>query len=164
MNNVQGTNTKKQDGTGREIITEKHELYFDGDKWTSNVEIIPLEDVDILAGYGFQRIGISTYWTNIRYYGSNNRAVNDGTIDSNCESETCDEICAFVNSDCTGDYLRIGINPVYDLCKRDFVNGASGGFARSYGKMYFMLINTGTFEQGKHYNAQGFFKVGYQPY
>ena len=52
-NYVQASNTKKQDGTGREVLKENYHLHFNGDKFIIDHNFVPLEDLIIITYYGF---------------------------------------------------------------------------------------------------------------
>ncbi|MBQ2045431.1 MAG: hypothetical protein II261_11420, partial [Bacteroidaceae bacterium] len=161
VNRVQGANTIKEDGTGREIMQETHRMSFDGNKFIDDIELMPLEDVQMLVWYAIQIIGTADYWTHVRYYDAKNRKTNIGTIASNSGGKECGEVCAFVNADGTGHYLRMGIDTTYDLGKRTLLIGSGiGADVRTYGKAYMNIINDASMLQGEHYNLRGFWEVG----
>lgn len=53
-NFIQGNNTKKADGTGREILKEHHTVRFDGDRFYVENDITALEELYIYTYYGLQ--------------------------------------------------------------------------------------------------------------
>ena len=161
VNMVQGANTIKKDGTGREILQETHRMSFDGNKFIDDIELMPLEDVQMLVWYALQIIGTANYWTHVRYYDAINRRTNVGTTASNSGGKDCSEVCAFVNADGTGHYLRMGIDTTFDLGKRTLLIGSGiGADVRTYGKAYMNIINDASMLQGEHYNLRGFWEVG----
>ena len=61
-NRVQAYNTRKADGTGREVLEERHTLVFNGKEWEAYLEIEALEDIFCKQYYGFQ-CAIGNYGT-----------------------------------------------------------------------------------------------------
>jgi hypothetical protein len=115
VNYVQGFNTTKSDGSGREILSEKHTLKFDGDVWNEFIDLVPLEDLDLITYYSFQFKWAPTY-NSIKYIGASNRAEsNPATSETNSGSKHCSAIV------CTGqnEYAKIFIDENLDLGKRD---------------------------------------------
>lgn len=135
-NMVQGYNTSKADGSGREILRENHVLTFTNGKFESYVELVPLENVILSTYYGLQ--GILRAWDKIRYPGGTNRAEYTGDSESGDSTTYC--------IDCRGEshLMRIELDPLFDLGKREntFVTGTRGAFSESYGKCYFTVVNT----------------------
>lgn len=135
-NLVQGYNTSKADGNGREILQENHTLTFVNGKFEAYVEIIPLEAVTMKTYYGLQAI-MTSKWANIRYPGGTNRAEYTGASESGDLTTYC--------MDCYGDNhrMRIEIDPLLDLGKRSdaFANGTKAAFSTDYGKCYFTIVN-----------------------
>ena len=66
-NYVQAYNTKKSDGTGREVLRECHRLLFDGVRFLVHVDLVPLEDVTVATWYGFQCTTLSP-WRGTGHY------------------------------------------------------------------------------------------------
>lgn len=83
-NYIQGYNTKKADGSGREIIKQNMSLSYDGVEWQVKTEVVPLEDVIINLWYGYQMAGIgenlSTHW---KYVNGLNRDADKPTSGNN---------------------------------------------------------------------------------
>jgi hypothetical protein len=135
-NMVQGYNTSKADGSGREILQENHTLSFVNGKFESFVELIPLEDVIMSTYYGLQACTNSA-WTNIRYLGGTNRAAYTGASESGDLTTYC--------VSCYDDMhkMLIEIDPTFDLGRRtdDFTSGTRGAFHTDYHKLYFTIIN-----------------------
>lgn len=152
VNYIQATNTKKADGTGREVLYENHVLTFDGTEWASSVEVVPLEDVNMVTWYGLQGCGVSSIYKNIRYYGGRNRGEYNGEADHT----TCGDnkaTCAV----CEGEAHRmvIEIDPTFDLGDRRYYDGSDGIFTQSYGKVYFNLTDNTVFDAGCAYSFRG---------
>lgn len=131
VNYIQASNTKKLDGTGREVLKETRNLHFDGDKWNFTIEIEALEDVEIHEYYGaqFDLVGVGDKITFISddYYKS--YAVGNSRIQS-------------PNADCKkivieGDKIDTEIAVNFKLPKDGVNNRGYSSFYESYGKSYF---------------------------
>lgn len=89
-NYIQGQNTKKEDGTGREILMEKYHLTFDGFTFDIDHYFMPLEEVGMLTYYG-----LGMWWNSqssslhCQYLGGNNRIPVLMSAESNCGVKTC---------------------------------------------------------------------------
>lgn len=156
-NLIQGYNTTKANGNGREILQENHILEFDGITWKSHVELVPLEDIVINTYYGLQCICTNTHYKNIKYVGGTNRKVNSGMgVSSSSGSLDTTEMIAY------GDKhkLIMGIDITCDLGKRTMQNEATKGmFVESYGKGYCGIIKgDNTMKAGDHYHLKGYYK------
>jgi hypothetical protein len=150
-NNVQGYNTRKADGSGREILQERHRLIFDGIKWDEVIELEPLEQIFMNIWYGLQFVysaGGNALYPNQRYIGAADRSLH--TLESsNCGSKNADGIVAF------GDKHRIEmmIDTSVDLGKREFT-GETGALCSS-NKAYMFIIDYKQMEAGNVYRLQG---------
>jgi hypothetical protein len=149
-NLVQGYNTKKADGSGREILQENHRLIFDGEKFEAFVDLIPLEDIIMKTWYGLQ-------WTyspfkNTRYVGAVNRSLYDA---SSSDSSSGDNKCNHVV--CFGDdhQLMIDVDSDYDLGDRKYYADVVGIFTRTYGKGYFNIISNTRLGADNMYSLHG---------
>ena len=156
-NLVQGYNTQKVDGTGREILQENHCLSFDGLTWTSEVDLIPLEDIFMRTWYGLQFTGIdSSLYPNIRYKGATNRRLyhyNDDSS-SDCGDHTANEMIVFGDT----HKLTLGIDSEIDLGDSKFYNGTKRFFSTSYGKGYAFIIEDQNMYAGNIYSLKGYYK------
>lgn len=134
-NMIQGYNTTKADGSGREVLQENHILKFINEKFEAYVEIIPLEDVIISTYYGLQ--GITSSYPKVRYIGGANQGEYEGT------SESGDLTTYRIECHRGNHKMNIEIDPEFDLGKRTdtFAHGTKGAFATEYGKCYFTIIN-----------------------
>lgn len=75
-NLVQGSNTIKATGDGREILRERHVAVWDGREWRETVELTALEDVRLLLWYGLQFQGYTESGLHhLRFYGGTNRGL-----------------------------------------------------------------------------------------
>ena len=151
-NYVQATNTKKEDGTGREVLIENHVLSFDGVEWKTYVEIVPLEDIRIITWYGLQASGVSTIYKSIRYVGATNRLLYDGSVErSTCgDNKTIKVVCGGERHK-----IEIEIDPTLDVGDRRYYNGVEGIFSEKYGKIYFNVVSGAVFEKDCMYCLRG---------
>lgn len=137
-NHVQGYNTTKADGTGREIMKENHRLVFDGHVWKSYVELVALEAITIKLWYGFQLSNLSGA---VRYVGGANRGAYATTEASNCGNNTAVRL---INEDADKAHrFEMSLNRAVDLGGgSENTNTPNNGlFASSYGKSYFRVID-----------------------
>ena len=149
-NNVQGYNTRKADGTGREILQERHRLIFDGIEWNETIELEPLESIFMARWYGLQFVCSSVY-PNYRYIGAADRTLhtNGG---SDCGGKDADGIIAY------GDKHRVEmtIDTSVDLGKRT-LSGNTGALC-SNGKAYMFIIDWKEMGVGEVYRLCGGYK------
>jgi hypothetical protein len=150
-NYVQATNTKKADGTGREVLQENHTLSFDGVNWETYVEIIPMESVIVAKWYGLQGCGTNGIYNNIRYIGASNRSITDGNNYSNCGNGVATKVV------CWGEAhkMEIEVDPTFDLGDRRFAKGVYDIFAEKYGKIYFNIVNDTSLDANCMYCLRG---------
>lgn len=136
-NMVQAYTTKKEDGTGREVLQENHELVFDGYEWKSYVEWVALEDVVIERYYGFQYGGIAKIYPKVRYIDGANRFEYDA---SSVATKSGDNKCSLIHGygDIHEIFLELDTN--FGLGKREHYNGDEGANTQTYGKAYFYVI------------------------
>lgn len=151
-NHIQATNTKKEDGTGREVLIENHVLSFDGVEWKSYVEIIPHEDIQMLTWYGFQGCGTSSVYKNIRFIGGENRQLCDGSVDKNhCGGNTASMVVCYGND----HKMEIEIDKTFDLGDLRYYPWDDSIFSRQYGKVYFNIFADNILNGGCLYALRG---------
>lgn len=136
---VQASNTKKADGSGREVLVEHHTLTCDGVTWNTEVEIVFLEDVVWSCYYGLQTINFC--WNQeVRYDGGAWQSLS-------AKSEAPSKTCGLVTLHKGNDYLDMGLDSTYGIGNREYLYGkkAAGAFVRVYGpgnsKAYFDLVD-----------------------
>lgn len=151
INYVQGTNTAKEDETGREIIKEVHRMDFDGKEWITEAHYIPLEDVLFKKLYGFQCSGTSNAFPNIRYIGGANRGLYQGNVNSSCGNKTCNKFVAY------GDLfqLEMEVDTSLDLGDRHLLATNDACFNNDYGKAYFNFLTDVNMNAGDEYAIRG---------
>lgn len=153
-NRVQGYNTRKADGSGREILKVIHEAILNGDDIKVATNIYPLEDVIMRTFYGYQGFTYASMFPNVRYIGAVNRLVNVGN------SESGDMVAYVMKCDDSTNtmYMQMSIDPLLDLGKRAHAAGTNGMFV-SYNKCYFCIINQATnMAEGSLYVLKGAYK------
>ena len=154
-NRVQGYNTTKADGTGREILEEKHTIIADGERFNEFAQLVALEDVIFVLYYGLQFSRNQTSFPNLRYVGATNRGVYSGNIASDSGNQIPNDIVAYGSS----DKLVMGIDTSFDLGKRDYIYSTSKGlFATAYNKCYAKLFDKETSSpEGNGYDFRGYY-------
>ena len=153
-NRVQGYNTRKSDGTGREILKVIHKAKFDGNDIKVSTDIYPLEDVTMLTYYGFQSFTYASMYPNVRYIGAVNRLVNTG----NSESGDMDAYVIHCEDSNSENCMELSIDTLLDLGKREHATGTRGMFV-SYNKCYFSIINQPTsMAKDSLYSLRGAYK------
>lgn len=151
-NNVQANNTVKEDGSGREVLTEKHTLTFNGYEWDSHVELIPLEDVRVTTWYGLQcslnseklshNPSGTMYSGTYKFIGGANRQAIDLTVSDIPINNSGDNSTIGMMSEKDGHAVSMIIDPTYDLGKRTMYTGTRGVFFnKTTKKTYFYIID-----------------------
>lgn len=138
-NYVQGYNTTKSDGTGREILRECHESVFDGYEWKEEIQLRPLEDITATVYYGIQCIGCGSFYTTCYYMGAieagANRAPTALGVSSNSGSATTNKYVAFNDS----HSVELEIDRTYDM-GAGWMNDISYNLFSTTSKAYFNII------------------------
>ena len=142
VNNIQSTDTKKQDGSGRECLQETVTYTITPNNVDVDVEIKALENVKITTYYGLQTSNHS-YDCEILY-------TDDETMKNwtNCENVKIDGGTK-LNSECceykirkNNDLLVAWIDNGYGLGKRKYVNEDKPiVWTADYSKSYMVLVN-----------------------
>ena len=153
-NYVQAYNTKKSDGMGREVLCECHRLLFDGVRFHTHVDLIPLEDVTVATWYGFQCTTLSPWRGTGRYIGGTNRALFDASTATDCGDRTATALVLQSG----GHVLEMRIDPTVDLGDRRFYTGTQGIFTRTYDKAYFSVIQNTDLVEDAVYTLEGSYR------
>lgn len=155
-NRVQGCNTTKADGTGREVLEESHILSFDGNVWNEMVDLMPLEAIRLVTYYAFELQYSAIFDKTIKYIGATSRGEFTLPIASNCASTNCESfVCSGVR-----ESARVFVDESLDLGKRE-TKVPYGAFSETYNKAYMCLVKSGyelDMAAGSHYYVRG----GYQ--
>lgn len=139
-NLVQGTNTKKVDGTGRAILREKIVYTIVEGNINVEVELSALEDVT-LDSYYFLQASTNNYNNGIipigdPLYPSEIKNFSQDIFGSSKEQSNCSKL---ILSD-AANYLIMGIDPTYGIGNYEYNKDNSIWFYKQYGKLYFNLI------------------------
>jgi len=158
-NLVQATNTKKADGTGREVLQENHRLIFDGERFESFVDLLPLEDVKMMVWYGMQwtwNYSDNGVYKKTRYIGGTNREENDASAgNSVCGDAKCCHVVGYSDD----HEIRVDIDAEYDLGDHKFYStGDSAMFTQTYGKGYCNFFNINNIDEGDMYSLHGWYQ------
>ena len=156
-NYIQGCNTKKADGTGREILKETIKLSFDSIKFEYENNIEPLEDLTIDKYYGLQAYNNATNY-NVKFIGGSNRKL----LSCPGSFNSIDKSCNIVKISTTDLTTEIGIDNNVDLGKFELntdVSSPYSCFTSSANKTYFNIIRgSKTLKQGDIYILRGYYK------
>ena len=151
---MQAYNTKKSDGTGREVLRECHRLLFDGVRFLVHVDLVPLEDVTVATWYGLQCTTLSPWRGTGHYIGGTNRAMFDASAATDCG----DKSAAGLVLQSGGNVLEMRVDPAVDLGDRRFYAGTQGIFTKTYDKAYFYIIQNTDLLKDSVYTLEGSYR------
>lgn len=159
-NYIQATNTKKADGTGREVLKETYHLHFNGETFEIENDISALEEIQIIRYYGLQIAqGVSGYSYDISYVGSHNNIVsangNSKSGDTNCKE-------IFIKRKDLPVECRFGLYPVG--LGTFYLNNWYSAFDTDYGKSYLFMIcpdKPCNMVKNQQVNFKGYYKFRY---
>lgn len=156
-NLVQASNTKKEDGTGREVLQENHRMIFDGNKFEFFVDLLPLEDLSMQTWYGAQWSTNGTVYPKVRYIGGADRE--EHTVSSAASSSGDSKCCHAVGYGDTHE-IRLDIDDGYDLGDHSFISSEATNaiFTATYGKGYCSIINNKDLDEGEMYSLHGWYQ------
>ncbi len=157
VNFVQAYNTKKSDGTGREVLKEIHRMFFDGVRFTCEIELVPFEDVTVLRWYGLQCPTSHIWRGQAHYVGGTNRAYFDVATATSSGDKTATALIL----ENEGNVLEMGIDPTVDIGDRRYYSGTEGIFTRTYNKAYMNIISGAELEAGAVYTLKGYYRFHY---
>lgn len=150
-NEVQAANTKKADGSGRSVLREYHVMTFDGFSFTTNVELVPLEDITMGRWYGLQTNNSRSVYTDVKYVGAVNRQVYRTDENSESGNKLTNAIECYGND----DKITLEVDRTYDLGNGSLMSDESGMFASNYGKCYCFIIRDKDMKANNHYYLRG---------
>lgn len=149
-NLVQGYNTKKVDGTGREILQENHKLIFNNGKIDAFVELIPLEDLVIETWYGYQYSGRVSIYPNTLFVGATIKTPVTTAVQSG--DKMTNGVIGYGNA----HRILMYVDNAYDLGLRYALpNGSSGAKTGGTNKSYFSIIEDLSMQADAHYYLKG---------
>ena len=160
-NAVQASNTKEPTGWGRAVMEENHTLSFDGDTFSSEVTLVPLEDIEISRVYGFSAEIRNVWDETVLYDYSVYKEQKSGTE----RSEAAEKNCVSVTCRRGGNALCVSLDTEYGLGTREYFTKDNGSvFVASYGKVYFDLVDGETIEakKGETFSYRGSYKFYYE--
>lgn len=155
-NLVQASNTKKEDGTGREALKENHRMIFDGTKFEFYIDLIPLEDITMQTWYGAQWSTAAIY-PNVRFIGGLDRSEH---VVSSSRSESGNSTCCHVVGYGDLHEIRLDIDSGYDLGDHSFIASSRTDsiFTATYGKGYCYIISNKDLDEAKMYSLHGWYE------
>jgi hypothetical protein len=158
-NYVQAANTKKVDGSGREVLIEHYRVSFSGQQWDVECDVEFLEDVRWARYYGLQCVYSACWEENIKFGAEDWVALGK---DIQSKSKTCDTMLLRRGS----HFLEMHIDNNVGIGNRSLKKSSSlpGAFAANYGKAYFYLVNdeSGVVKGGTIHHYKGYYKFYYQ--
>jgi len=163
-NYIQGLNTKKSDGSGREILKETVCYEFTHDRISVTVEAEALEDITIEEYYFLQFQRTTTFRESFVVIGDeeNSKRITDYAIDI-YGSNTPDSQVIKMIFDGTDDVFEMSYDPTYGIGRLPYNTDSQSWHYRTYGKGYFDLIQSKTdpidFEQGNIIHCRGEYKL-----
>ena len=159
-NHIQATNTKKEDGNGREVLKEEYHLHFNGETFEIENDVTALEEVEILRYYGLQIAqGVAGYSYDISYIGSHNNVV-QANGNSKSADTTCREV--YIRRKDFPVECRFGLHPVG--LGTFYCNNWYSAFDTEYGKSYFFMIcpdKICRMATNQQINFKGYYKFRY---
>ncbi|EOU1754605.1 BppU family phage baseplate upper protein [Clostridium perfringens] len=141
-NRIQANNTKKVDGSGREVLEENVIYDIEPSKVTISNEITALEDIVISRNYGLQSY-ISEYTKNngyINYINGKQYSPYPFPIGGNSGCKTDGAECNAIEVYNDNYYMKIEMEDI-GLTKRREINDSDNLAFFSNSKTYFYLIN-----------------------
>lgn len=158
VNNLQGCNTEKADGTGREIMRQHIHIFADKSQVRVKVEFVALESVKV-----YQMDGIGQYFLfdSFRLVGSKSKKgiYAKGTLQR--PDDTDRNVCA-IRSFNDSYFLECGIVPSYAEGNCKFNSVTYNAQATEANKGYFHLIAGDPVDlaQGEMLSFEGYFDFG----
>lgn len=155
-NRVQANNTKKIDGSGREVLEETYSAKFDGFKWDIDYISKILEDVTYHNFYGLQFVN-NLYPDGVYYHTSTNRKnnVNKNTASTSGSKKTTRFT---VKNDTNLNFVDVEIDVNHGIGTREFLNSPNGAFSTSINKSYMFLISENDFTEGDILSFKGSYR------
>jgi hypothetical protein len=156
-NFIQGSNTKKVDGTGREILKETYTMIFDGLDWDVEYQSETLETIEYTTFYGLQ-FQTAMWNGGVLYHTSPNKVWNPNNgAASNSTNKSCNRIT--VRSLDLLHYVDIDLDTNFGIGNRELATVSTfGAFSTEYKKCYWNLIKDSTVPSGSILTFRGKYK------
>ena len=157
INNIQGSNTEKADGSGREIIEQKIIVDADENNMIVSVEYKALEDVIL---YGISGLAQYLDFDKVRFIGSHSRLseYNKGTL---VRVENDDKGTVAIRNYGNEYFFETGIDKTYGIGDSYYNQSSPNALITTANKGYFDLIvhsNPLSLSQGESVQVKGYFK------
>ena len=150
-NYIQGYNTTKADGTGREVLREHITMIFDGIKWSTETTLYPLEKITVMKWYGLQFFTLN--YPYVAYINGADSVIKEKVNDSESGNAVTNAMRWFGLE----DTAIVEVDTLYDLGTRKFASGTTKSFfaASAYSKAYGSIIEGATLSSGGAYSLRG---------
>lgn len=154
-NSIQAANTKKADGSGRNVLIERYHLNFHNQDIHVNCFVEFTEAVTVDKYYGLQSVIPAMFKDKIFYHTCDNMRVESAGQISNSISGYCNQISIWKGINCIDMTLDTSVG-LGRLQKR---GGSSyNAFTTAYNKSYFYLIEDCDFNAGDVVTYSGKYK------
>lgn len=139
-NGIQAYNTAVEGGTGRECLTEYHDMVFDGVRFDEQITLVPSEDIKMKLWYGLQFVSFGTAYPNICFRDATNRQIYQNPSSTVKSGNAVTSAMVAYGAD---HAIELTVDTEIDLGTRNGTyTGDSGAFASpSIHKGYFNIIN-----------------------
>ncbi len=157
VNGIQAANTKRPDGSGREVLTEHYRMVFDGKQFNIQNDITALENITITPYYGNQAI-VGWATDGIKYVGNSGDKWYPANAQHNSGNQTCSSYIAK-----KGVYhMQISYDPTYGLGKGEHFGSSPSVMIEAYGKGYFSFFRDGCYApKGSTFSYRGSYRYYY---
>ena len=154
VNLINATNTKKADGTGRNVLQETVTYTIVGNKIDVSVAIKALEDITIQTYYGIQAYVVA--FSNFQFVGDNIMTGVFDTTTGHYGGHKADSDCNVMLAMTATDKLTMFVDNMFGIGKLRYLEATTGVCTyMNYGKMYFYLINNHDFAANTVLNYRG---------
>ena len=153
-NMVQARNTKKVDGTGREVLKEIHRATYDGYEWSELITIVPLEDIYCIMYHCWQTLGNVSAFSKVKFMGGNDYRVIDIANATNSVN-ALDMTPSLLYQEGSNLILESEIVKDFELGNMNLNKSRISMYANGlpYGKSYFNLIVNNDLLLGNEYSV-----------
>lgn len=156
-NDVKAYNTQRADGGGRYVLCENHILRFDGYEFTSDFEIIPKEDIEMVVWFGIQSLAPRNIYKTLQFVGGEDES--EHPIAELRSSENKSAWKAVARGD--GHRFEMEIDRTFGLGDRHMYDGDRGLFNSEWSKVYFNVISNRRLCSGESYRLRGKYRFLY---
>lgn len=155
-NDVQATNTKKADGSGRNVLTENYELEMTSNHIGVSCKAEFLEPVNVSRYYGLQTVIPAFYKDKIFYESSDNLKYNSAGVLTTSINDTCNHIVISKN----GNFIDVELDTNTGMGRSGFrATSLHNAFSNTSDKSYFYLIEDTNFDAGDVVSYKGSYSI-----